>query len=135
MQPGKVLKAAGFAAALLTIVCSVPRPAAAGVCVPNASNVVAFSTTAARRRSMQGTATLAQFAACPSNQSGVPFGPNPPALCFIHHPDSASGNASLIFSMASQNITANGCSWPCAGGCIVRGGDALPVELLGFGVD
>ncbi len=72
------------------------------------------------------------------------FGANPPALCFATRNATHNGTSndyrtaflSANFAVASHNMTSNGCTFVCGGGtCKVRGGDALPVELLGFGVE
>ena len=75
---------------------------------------------------------------CMATATGV-TGAKP--VCFASRAYSARASdfgASLIarFAMASHNTIGAGCIFNCPGGsCRVRGGDALPVELMGFSVN
>ena len=72
------------------------------------------------------------------------YGPNPPTFCNAvkstsPFPSGISYVAffHLAFPDNAHNITQNGCTFACDGGanvCRVRGGDALPVELMDFSV-
>ena len=67
------------------------------------------------------------------------FGPNPPTMCMTYKaipPVFFTARLRAVWSSSADNVTANGCTFVCPGGtCRVRGGDALPVELLDFSVD
>ena len=75
--------------------------------------------------------------------STTKFGPNPPTQCswvtgYIYSTLTNYYTANLIarFASAAANTTANGCIFVCPGGtCRVRGGDALPIELMDFAVE
>ncbi len=63
------------------------------------------------------------------------FGPNPPTQCPTFTGMGAFYTARLraVWANSVDNSTANGCTFICPGGtCRVRGGDALPVELMDF---
>ena len=63
------------------------------------------------------------------------FGPNPPTNC-IANATLISASIVVEFSNVAHNTILNGCTFNCDGGtCRVRGGDALPVELMGFSVE
>ncbi len=78
-----------------------------------------------------------------SGCTAVPFGPNPPISCLALRFVTSSygsltytGLLTVSFLTGAANVTANGCLFNCEGGsCRVRGGDALPVELMSFSVD
>ena len=63
------------------------------------------------------------------------FGTMQPTSCAINR---TSGTALLLarWPSAASNTAMNGCTFNCDGGtCRVRGGDALPVELMEFGIE
>ncbi len=63
------------------------------------------------------------------------FGPSPPNVCLATRSASAV-QLLVLFPSATANATGNGCTFNCDGGtCRVRGGDALPVELMDFSVE
>ncbi len=66
------------------------------------------------------------------------YGPNPPSSCsdFVGLGETWVVELQARFSESAHNTTQNGCTFMCPGGtCRVRGGDALPVELMHFGVE
>jgi len=63
------------------------------------------------------------------------FGTMAPTDCnFVH--TTTTARLTARFAATASNTSANGCIFNCGGGsCIVRGGDALPVELMEFTID
>ena len=69
---------------------------------------------------------------------GSSFGTPPTSTYQYAAQGGGSCQVSLMirFATTGQNITANGCDWNCGGNtCTMRGGDALPVELMEFSVE
>jgi len=72
----------------------------------------------------------------PGGCTTMKFGVNPPNLCDVVVDPGVAAVLFVGFAATSHNITGNGCTFNCAGGtCRVRGGDALPVELMEFSVE
>ncbi len=71
----------------------------------------------------------------PGGCTTATFGPNPPTNCRTFRSPSIAALL-LYFSNPGSNTSSNGCTFNCDGGtCRVRGGDALPVELMDFSVE
>ncbi len=71
----------------------------------------------------------------PGGCTGIPYGPNPPTQCLAFRSSYEAG-LQANWPLTASNTTANGCTFNCDGGtCRVRGGDALPVELMEFSVE
>lgn len=114
-----------------------PAQAQAQACVPLGTHMVnSVIASAQSDGTMPGTGFLFHGGTCTT----MKFGPNPPTQCpnfTMSFPASMyTAFFAAVFSESSSNTPNNGCSFNCAlGACQVRGGTALPVELLRFGIN
>jgi len=77
---------------------------------------------------------LHNFIGMALNCTTVMYGPNPPVFCAVQN-NSSLAQLAATFASPASSMPSNGCSFMCPGGtCQVRGGDALPVELMEFSV-
>ncbi len=101
---------------------------------PGENTVVAYGVVAMSSMSSGGfTDTLDTFIG--TGCTTAMFGTMAPIICQSQDNPSLK-RLTVAWSFDASNTTGNGCTFNCQGGtCRIRGGDALPVELMDFGIE